>query len=291
MNGRQRNVDVVPWAGETSLTYSSESGAVVTTYECHRSYVEGSNPFCREEWKYYEFVRGEPKKCQTHGKLKDGTGFARGISMWQPHWFPKTMLDTRNELTIKCKILANRDPLPTEFTVLLDRIFTATIDGRETMFTHYLLAPSGQQTESAINDARGNLVTTDCSFEAGGESHDDIAVIDFDDCERAVGPLYACQCSLKEFVNDFSNAESDRCDAMVLYAWLGSLEATVDELVSLSPWGSEFILKAMAKYGRGPTVDSNYIMNFEDAMSSLTYQLKRYYTEQQECRERATADV
>lgn len=277
MTGRQRNIDVVTWAGQASED-------VAATYECHGGYPEGSNPFGREEWKYYEFIRGEPKKCQTHGKLKDGTGYARGISMWQPPCFPKTMVDNRNELTLKCKILADHDPPPTEFTVLRDRIYTTLIVGRETEFVHYLLTPSGQLTESAVNDARGNLVTTDGSFEAGGGTHN-IAVIDFDDCERAVGPLDACQCSLKEFVNDPSNAESDRCDAMVLYAWIGSLEATVDELVSLSPWGSEFILKGMRKYGRDPTADFNYLMDFEDAVASLAYQLERYRSEQQKCME------
>ncbi|RYE37565.1 MAG: hypothetical protein EOP48_28520 [Sphingobacteriales bacterium] len=105
--------------------------------------------------------------------------------------------------------------------------------------------------------------------------------IDFDDCERAVGPMYAGQRALKGLANDPSNSASDRCDALVLYAWLGSLEATIDELVDLSPWASEFILEGMKKYGQGQSTDSNYLLNFGDAVESLKYQLERYYSEQQ----------
>ncbi|RYG95865.1 hypothetical protein EON65_55295 [archaeon] len=114
MAGRQRDIEVTTVSGEgASLAFNSESGSIVATYERHRSYLEGSDPFGGEEWKYYEFVKGQPKLCQTHGKIKDGSGFGRGISMWEPHCFPKTLLDKRNGLKVKCKELRDVDGLPT----------------------------------------------------------------------------------------------------------------------------------------------------------------------------------
>ena len=109
-------------------------------------------------------------------------------------------------------------------------------------------------------------------------SHIEPDDINFDDYEQAVGPLYACQCALKESVNDLTNSASHRRDALVIYDCLGSLEATVDELIELSPWASEFLLKEMKKYGEGLSTDSNYLLNFEDAIKSLTYQLEQYYS-------------
>eukprot|EP00981_Chlorochromonas_danica_P011977 scaffold4358_cov177-Ochromonas_danica.AAC.31 len=273
MAGRQQDIEAA--RGASSLALKSESGSIATIYECHRSYLEGSDPFGGEEWQYYEFVKDKPKLCQTDGKLKD---FGRGISMWEPHCFPKILLDKRNDLKAKCKKLKNTDGLPAQFNVLFDRTYDASIGGIEVVFTHYLLTPSGQFEDSIINTARDNLNTNDCTFEAaGGEQLHDLG-IDFDDCERAVGSMNACQRALKDLVNDLNNPASDRCDALVLYAWLGCLEATVDELVGLSPWASEFILEGMKKYGQGPFTDSNILLNFIDAKESLKYQLERFYS-------------
>jgi hypothetical protein len=279
MAGKQRPIEVTTEIGDAiSLAFKSETGSIATTYEGHRSYLEGTNPFGAEEWKYYEFVKGQPMRCQTHGKSKDGSGFGKGISMWKPHCVPKTLLENRpNGLKVKCKKLKDAGGLPVKFNVLSDKTYDASIGGSSVEFTRYLLTPSGQFDEGAINTARNNLNTDDCAFEAGGEPHD-LDVIDFDDCERAVGPMYAGQCALKDLVNDPNNSVSDCCDAFVLYAWLGSLEATIDELVDLSPWAGEFILEGMEKYGPGPPTDSNFLLNFGNAVDSLKYQLKRYYS-------------
>lgn len=276
--GRQRNIEVTTECGGTKLEFCSEHGAIANVYEGHRSYMEGNDPFGVEEWKYYEFAKGQPKLCQTHGKAKSGTGVARGISMWQPHCFPNTLLDKRNGSKVKCKLLRGADGLPRQFNVLLDRTYNASIGGSNVEFFHYLLTPSGQFEENVINAARHNLNAVDCVFEAGSGPHN-LDAIDFEDCERAVGPMYAAQRALKDLVNDPSNSVSDRCDAFVLYAWLGSLEVTIDELVDLSPWASEFILEGMKKYGQSPSTDSNYLLNFGDAVESLKYQLERYYAE------------
>lgn len=51
-------------------------------------------------------------------------------------------------------------------------------------------------------------------------------------------------------VNDDTNTVSDRCDAMILFSWIGSLEAIIDELASVAPRESDFTLSAMKKYGQ-----------------------------------------
>lgn len=160
-----------------------------------------------------------------------------------------SLLDTRNGLKVKCKKLRDIDGLPTEFNVLSDRTYEASIGGSTVVFTHYLLTPSGQFEENVINTALLNLNTVDCAFEAGGGPHD-IDAIDFDDCERAVGPMYAGQCALKDLANDPSNPARDRCGALVLYAWLGSLESTIDELVNISPQCLIVAFKKTAGWGR-----------------------------------------
>jgi hypothetical protein len=90
--------------------------------------------------------------------------------------------------------------------------------------------------------------------------------------------MCAGQYALKSFVNDSKNSISDCCDALMLSAWLGSLEATIDELVDLSPLASEFILEAMKKCDLGLPNDSNFLINFGDAVDSLQYQLEKFYS-------------
>lgn len=261
------------------LTPLSEVGTIVTVYDCHRCYREGCDPFSGEEWKYYEIVEGQPKLCQTHGKMKDGTGCSKGFSMWYPPCIPKILLKDSGH--VKCKTLKSGNILPTEFNVLIDRVYDATISGNNIEFIHYLLVPSAQYEQNAIHSALGNLITADCTLEAGGQSSG-LDIIDFDDCERAVGTLYAGQCALKCLINDINNSVSDRYDALVLYAWLGSLEASIDELVSLSPWASEFILEGMKKYYyQTPSTDMTYSMNIGDAVESLEFQLKCFYSKRQ----------
>ncbi len=90
--------------------------------------------------------------------------------------------------------------------------------------------------------------------------------------------MYAVQYALKNFVNDEENSTNDRIDAFVLYAWIGSLEATIDELVNLSVWASEFILESLRRYGPNLPNDSNFLMNYGDAVHSLQYQLEQFHS-------------
>ncbi len=88
----------------------------------------------------------------------------------------------------------------------------------------------------------------------------------------AVGPLYACQLSLKTYINDDNNPLMKREYAKTIYNWLGSLECTIDELCTLSHEKSRFILDVIKKYDIKET-DSNLLLNYIDAMGSLEYQL------------------
>jgi hypothetical protein len=198
-----------------------------------------------------------------------------GISMWKPHRFPTRFCDKRNGG--KVKKFNSTCVLPEEFIVVSDRTYEASIGGNNVSFTHYVLTPSGQFQESVLHAACSYLIADDCTDEAGDESYD-LRVVDFDECERAVGPMYAGQYALKSFASDQRNSGSDCRDAFLLYAWLGSLEATIDELVDLSPWASEFILEAMKKYDLALPNDSNFLLHYGEAVDSLQYQLQKFYS-------------
>jgi hypothetical protein len=255
---------------------SSEEGQIASYYVGHRVYLENTDTFAAEEWKYFDFGY-EHKLCQMHGKNKDSSGYCRGISMWDPHCFPKKLVDSRNNQKVKCKKLLSMNLLPTEFHVVAERNYSALIAGNNITFTHYLLTPSGQFPKHVVDAALRKLNAEDCQIEAGACPHN-LNLIDFENCEIAVGSKFAAQCALKCFAEDEENFVNDRCDAVVLFAWLGSLEATIDELVNLSPWASELILESMEKY-KPARNDSNFLMSFGDAIDSLKYQLEQYYVE------------
>jgi hypothetical protein len=217
MSGRQRSIDAVTATGDVSLNFSTESGNIATSYECHRSYFESTDPFAERPWKYYEHVKGNPKLCSAMGKLKDNSGVCRGISMWEPHCFPKALIDCRQNRRVKCKKLLSTNNLSQPLVVVEDRRYSATIAGNNVDFTHFLLTPGTPASENTVDDAFRTIVTEDCQFKAG--SHPKVLDIDFDDCDSAVGPMFAGQCSLKQVVNDDANTIGDRCDAMILFAW------------------------------------------------------------------------
>ena len=91
---------------------------------------------------------------------------------------------------------------------------------------------------------------------------------------RACGPLYAAQWALQQFQEDETNNASDRFDSFVTFAWIGELEATIDELVLISPWAGQFVLDALKKYeNRVPT---ELLENYGNAVESLKYQLQHH---------------
>lgn len=92
-------------------------------------------------------------------------------------------------------------------------------------------------------------------------------------CARGVGPIYACQECIKLYINDKSNVL--RSYARQIYKWLGTVECTIDELSNLSIGKTEIILCILELY-KPETTDSNLLMNYEEALSSLTYQLEQY---------------
>jgi len=98
--------------------------------------------------------------------------------------------------------------------------------------------------------------------------------INYDDCEKAVGPMFAAQSAIKCFANDTTKSILERCNAMVLYDWIGSVDATIDELINYSASNCKFILKCLNDYQHNLPTNSNFVMNFGDAVSSLKYQLE-----------------
>lgn len=117
MLGRHRDIGVETVTGPASLIFQCE---VVTICESHRGYLGSqSSVFVEEDWKYYEFTDGESKQCQTFGNLKDGSGFYKGFTMWDPLCFPKALDSKRNDSSVICKKLLSEN-LPNKLCMVLD---------------------------------------------------------------------------------------------------------------------------------------------------------------------------
>lgn len=89
-----------------------------------------------------------------------------------------------------------------------------------------------------------------------------------DKYEKAVGSMYAVQLSLQLFIEDTTNDISKRRYAETIYEWLGLIEHTIDELFDISYEKSVFIMEVLEKY-KVNTLDSNIIINYNDAIESL----------------------
>ena len=90
--------------------------------------------------------------------------------------------------------------------------------------------------------------------------------------EKGVGPIFACQLSIKLFIEDVTNDFTQRKYAETIYEWLGLFEGSIDNLCEVAYDQSAFVLKALEKYELN-TRDSNLLLNYGDAISSLKYQL------------------
>ena len=95
---------------------------------------------------------------------------------------------------------------------------------------------------------------------------------DLNKYEKGVGPIFACQLSMKLYIEDITNDFNQRKYAEKLYEWLGLFEGSIDELCEYSYARPAFILKALEKY-KINTRDSNLLLNYGDAISSLKYQI------------------
>jgi hypothetical protein len=91
--------------------------------------------------------------------------------------------------------------------------------------------------------------------------------------EKGVGPIFACQLSIKLFVEDTTNDFAQRKYTETIYEWLGLYEGSIDELCEVSYDKSVFILKTLNKYEIN-TVNSNLLLNCGEAVSSLNYQFE-----------------
>lgn len=127
-----------------------------------------------------------------------------------------------------------------------------------------------QQT-IGVSAKHSNDNTTDGSGNDGCNKYKNMS-FNFNKCEKAIGPLFACQLSIKSFIEDITNDIAQREYAETIYEWLGTTESSIDELCAVSYDKSLFILKALEKYGIN-TNDSNIILNYGDAIGSLKYQI------------------
>ena len=248
------------------LKCSSEAiNAGLVTDEARRSYFGINTIFTSNDWSYYYLTdtNGEPKRCQTFGKSKSYDGFPNGISFWSPHCVPSFLADEANKTnsnpTIKC--------------AKSDREYVALINNVSITFTHYLLTPNENLTENEVIDAFKKIQYQDCTLLECGGSITDHNNFDMDSLDVAAGAEFAAQQLLKTFAEDSNNEFSDRVDSVLLYAWLGSFDGSIDDLYSLKPWAANFILEAMNKYG--PLFakdDSNLLLNYSAAYDSLSFQ-------------------
>lgn len=91
--------------------------------------------------------------------------------------------------------------------------------------------------------------------------------------DDAGGAEYACQHSLKRFMCDQANPETDCRRALRICEWLGRFDGSVDDLVQLSPCDAWFILCSFDKYGITPDMDAPLLQNYWYAKESLEYQI------------------
>jgi hypothetical protein len=97
---------------------------------------------------------------------------------------------------------------------------------------------------------------------------------DLNKYEKGVGPIFACQLSIKLFIEDMSNDIVQCKYAETIYEWLGQIEYSIDELCEVSYDKSVFILEVLKKYNLNQFNDSNIVLNYGDAIDSLKYQVK-----------------
>ncbi len=98
-------------------------------------------------------------------------------------------------------------------------------------------------------------------------------MFDVNKYEKGVGAIFACQMSVKLFIEDLTNAPNEREYAEIIYEWLGTIECTIDELCEISYDKSVFILKTLKNYVI-KSKDSNILLNYFEAIDSLKYQIE-----------------
>jgi len=95
---------------------------------------------------------------------------------------------------------------------------------------------------------------------------------DLNKYDKGVGPILACQLSIKMFIEDTTNEFNLREYAESIYEFLGLTEYSVDELAEIYYDKSIFILKALEKYQLN-TKNYNLLLYYDDAIHSLKYQI------------------
>jgi len=98
-------------------------------------------------------------------------------------------------------------------------------------------------------------------------------IFDENKYEKGIGPIFACQLSVKFFIEDITNDLTLRKYAETIYEWLGLFEGSIDELCKYYYIRSVFVLKALEKY-KINSIDSNLLLNYDYAIGSLKYQME-----------------
>ena len=70
-------------------------------------------------------------------------------------------------------------------------------------------------------------------------------------------------------VNDSSNTISKRIDAYILYAWIGTIDETVEEIYDLSPWAAQFILDCFKDYPTIASMMASTSVHYDNAMMTI----------------------
>ena len=263
--------------------------------ESHRSYYEQEEePYPTDkdnkdcQWIYYQVPNpkgtsavNKIKKCNKHGRnINDGTDYVRGISMWNIHCIPKVIVDKRKPNSIiNCRklIINGNNQLPTEFELYNDKEYTVDINGTTQTFIHRLLTPSDSYTCTELTDAVTRIKSEDSILGGALDSDFDKPFNDFPDenCgfEVAVGQEYAIQHCLYSLVSDNEAELSQRIDAFILCAWIGTFDSNIEMIVNHSIWAANFMLNCFTKYPPIEGMSSSLLVNYDDAERTLKYLL------------------
>ena len=303
----QKSIGVIADSGERLTLLSFQANLNVNlrnenTTESHRSYYEQEEAFLVDtdgcQWKYSQLIKNEPKEPTPKGtsavtKIKtsnkhgrnnnDPSDYVRGISMWDIHCIPQVIVDKMKQYSInkeiKCTklIIDYNNQLPIEFELYNDEKYTVDINGITTTFIHRLLTPSDIYTSEELADAVIRIVSEDCTLGGAIDSEFDKTFKDFPDenCgfEVTVGQEYAIQHCLYSLVCDNEAELSQRIDAFILCAWIGTFDSNIKMIVNHSKWAANFMLNCFAKYPSMKDMSSSLLVNYDDAERILKYLL------------------
>lgn len=292
----QRYIEAIVNTGEVQIFHLNRHLNMNSSNEntvSHRSYYELEEAFPVDknecQWKYYQekneskeqipkgtSAKIKIKKCNKHGRNNnDHPDNIRGISMWDIHCIPHVIIKKKPGSIIKCKKLINQNGQLIE--LYNDEEYTVDINGITTTYIHRLLTPSDSYTCEELKSAVTKIVSEDCTLGGAIDPDFDKTFKDFPDenCgfEVAVGQEYAIQHCLYCLVCDTKAELSQRVDAFILCAWIGTYDSNIEMIVNHSKWAANFMLNCFTKYPSMKGMSSSLLVNYDDAERTLKYLL------------------